>query len=94
MLVSNNPNFSKIILCWDVCNKSQSHWESCNLILKLQNNPCGVQIVIDPMYIEKGVKPSRIETLEITLNIPKSLLDEIIVLDFKFETSKRELIGD
>lgn len=83
---AKNPEMQKLIFKWDICNKSQSHWDSCTLLLRHQNNPGGVELVIDPMYIKKGIKPSRIETLEVTVNMPIGLLSESIVLGFKFET--------
>eukprot|EP00347_Sterkiella_histriomuscorum_P012445 403368545 len=88
----------KVVVKWDIVNRSQSHWDESNLILRSQKNNIpnsNLHLTIDPMYVKKGVKPSRIETLEVTLNIPIRLLQQTnLELGFQFESSKRKMIGE
>ena len=64
------------------------------MIMRSQNNSAGLHISVDPMYVKNGVKPSRIETLEVTIGIPLQFLyQQTMTISFQFKTAKNKFVG-
>ncbi|CDW75479.1 UNKNOWN [Stylonychia lemnae] len=92
--IDQKNDLSILQVKWDICNKSKMHWDSCNLILKDSQCQTGLKLAIDPMYIKEGTKPSRIETLDLILKYPVSLLSHKMTLIFTIQDQSNKQVGE